>query len=202
MGAMKMKLESEQILLQAEAELMEANIIAEASSEVDDHASHVDNLAPQLEPGEKVGEFLRGMPDPCPAVAVGCTDSPLRHSGVAERPLPDDALGYPTKEVVLAVPASRFLDDKKELNSHHQSCREQNPYNDHKNVNRNIPQWSEGFLEGRSQQKLTPAHNTGNSPEVLNGWSLGPVPPQMLDGPVASVPRSNKNQPFRIGITR
>ena len=135
-----MKLESEQIVLQAEAELMEANIIAEASSEVDDHASHLDNLAPQLEPKEKVGEFLLGMPDPSPAVAVGCTDSPLRHLGVAERPLQEDALGYPTKELRSAVPASRFLDDKKELNSHHQSCRGQFSYNDHKNVSRSIPQ--------------------------------------------------------------
>ena len=49
------KLESEQIVLQAEKEVAEANILADATSSCD---GELDDVAPPLEAGDKVGAFL------------------------------------------------------------------------------------------------------------------------------------------------
>ena len=49
-----LKLESEQIVLQAEKEVAEANILADATSSCD---GELDDVAPPLEAGDKVGAF-------------------------------------------------------------------------------------------------------------------------------------------------
>ena len=53
------KLESEQIVLQAEKEVAEANILADATSSCDEE---LDDVAPPLEAGDKVGAFLLNLP--------------------------------------------------------------------------------------------------------------------------------------------
>ena len=52
------KLESEQIVLQAEKEVAEANILADATSSCD---GELDDVAPPLEAGDKVGAFLLNL---------------------------------------------------------------------------------------------------------------------------------------------
>ena len=53
-----LKLESEQIVLQAEKEVAEANILADATSSCD---GELDDVAPPLEAGDKVGAFLLNL---------------------------------------------------------------------------------------------------------------------------------------------
>ena len=53
-----LKLESEQIVLQAEKEVAEANIFADATSSCD---RELDDVAPPLEAGDKVGAFLLNL---------------------------------------------------------------------------------------------------------------------------------------------
>ena len=53
-----LKLQSEQIVLQAEKEVAEANILADATSSCD---GELDDVAPPLEAGDKVGAFLLNL---------------------------------------------------------------------------------------------------------------------------------------------